>query len=65
MLHSIVLREAPLTHDVAMESALIHVPRRDPADRFIAASAKVQDLTLVTADEWLLRSRDFASLANH
>lgn len=65
MLHAGALREAPVTHDVAMEAVLIRLPHRDPADRFLAASAKVHDLTLVTADERLLGSRDFASLANH
>ncbi len=64
MLRAASLREAPLTHDVAVQAVLLDLPHRDPADRLIAASAKVHELTLVTADERLLKSRDFASLAN-
>jgi len=36
----------------------------DPADRFLAATAQVLDLTLVTADERLLGLRNIKSLAN-
>lgn len=64
MLRAASLREAPLTHDVAIQAVLLDLPHRDPADRLIAASARVHELTLVTADERLLKSRDFASLAN-
>lgn len=64
MLRAASLREAPLTHDVAIEAVLIDLPHRDPADRFIAASAKAHELTLVTADDRLLKSRQFATLAN-
>ena len=37
---------------------------RDTADRFLLATAKVFGLTLVTADERLLKSRDVSMLAN-
>jgi PIN domain nuclease of toxin-antitoxin system len=37
---------------------------RDPADRFLAATAQVLGLTLVTADERLLALKDIATLAN-
>ena len=47
-------REAPLTNEVALEVSKIRFSHRDPADHFIAASAKVFDLTLVTADPRLL-----------
>ena len=57
-------REAPLTHAVALESRRLKLKHDDPADRFLAATAKVYDLTLVTADAHLLRSREFATLAN-
>lgn len=57
------LHEAPLTHDVALlaEKLPLH---GDPADRFLAATAKVLDLTLVTADERLLGLGEIATLAN-
>jgi PIN domain nuclease of toxin-antitoxin system len=58
------LKEAPLTHEIARESRLVDVSQEDPADRFIAATAKVLGLTLVTADERLLRSRSFPVLPN-
>ena len=37
---------------------------QDPADRFIAATARVMGLTLVTADQRLLHSKEYAVLAN-
>ena len=61
---SIALREAAVTHDVAVESRMIDLPHQDPADRFLAATARVYDLTLVTADDRLLGSRTIATLAN-
>jgi PIN domain nuclease of toxin-antitoxin system len=56
-------REAPLTYEIALvaESLPLH---GDPADRFLAATAKVHGLTLVTADERLLGLGDIATLAN-
>jgi PIN domain nuclease of toxin-antitoxin system len=59
------LREAALTHEVAVESRAIDLPHQDPADRFLAATARVYDLTLVTGDERLLGSRRISTLANH
>lgn len=59
-----VTQQAPITHEIARQSRLVRLPHQDPADRFLAATAKVLDLTLVTADDVLLRSREFAVLAN-
>ena len=50
--------ETPLTFDVALVSRSIELPHGDPADRFIAASAKVFGLTLITADRRLIGCRD-------
>ncbi|MBA2457947.1 MAG: type II toxin-antitoxin system VapC family toxin [Gemmatimonadales bacterium] len=61
---TIPFHEAALTHEVAVESRRLKLPHRDPADRFLAASAKVYELTLVTADERLLASDEFPVLAN-
>ena len=60
------MREAPLTHDVAVEVSKIPFAHRDPADHFIAASAKVFALTLVTADPQLiaLKKDGISILAN-
>ena len=57
-------REASLTYEVAIRSASLKLATRDPADRFIAASAAVHGLTLVTADAHLAKSREYAILAN-
>ena len=56
--------EAPLTFQVALESQRVELSHRDPADRFLAASARVYDLTLVTADERLLELESVALLPN-
>jgi len=56
-------REAPLTHEIALVAQQLPL-HRDPADRFLAATAKVLDLTLVTADERLLGLGNIRTLAN-
>ena len=58
------LREAPLNREVARRSRTVNVPHQDPADRFLAATAEVYDLTLVTDDANLLKGRGFSRLAN-
>lgn len=63
-LRAVPLREAPLTFDVALESRRVMLPHPDPADRFLAASARVHGLTLVTADERLLRAKVCPTLPN-
>lgn len=50
-------REAPLNVEVALVSRTVDLAHDDPADRFLAATAIVYGLTLVTADERLLRSK--------
>ncbi len=64
VLRTVPLHEAPLTHEIALASRRLRLPHEDPADRFLAATAKVLDLTLVTGDKRLLRSREYATLAN-
>jgi PIN domain nuclease of toxin-antitoxin system len=49
------LYEAPLTHEIAVRSRIINLPHQDPADRFIAATALELNLTLITADDHLLK----------
>lgn len=58
------MTEAPLNREVALRSRTVRVPHQDPADRFLAATAEVHDLTLVTDDANLLKGRGFAKLAN-
>ena len=57
-------REAPFTHEIAAVSIQLRLPQRDPADRFLAATAKVLGLTLLTADKNLLGLGEIATLAN-
>jgi PIN domain nuclease of toxin-antitoxin system len=56
-------REAPLTHEIALFARQIPL-HEDPADRILAATAQVLDLTLVTADERLLGLGNIRTLAN-
>lgn len=58
------VREAPLTFEVAVEGRRMALPHPDPADRFIAASARIHGLTLVTADERLLKAKPCALVPN-
>lgn len=58
------MREAPLTQEIVRTSFALSLSHSDPADRFLAATAKVLKLTLVTADQRLLGLGDIASLAN-
>jgi len=64
LLAALPRREAPLTFEVASMSRRLELAYEDPADRFIAASACVHDLTLVTADARLLDAVGYAVLAN-
>jgi PIN domain nuclease of toxin-antitoxin system len=64
MVRAIPRREAPLTHDIAVASRQLSLSHQDPADRFLAATAQVMGLTLVTADERLLQSSEFDRLPN-
>jgi PIN domain nuclease of toxin-antitoxin system len=58
------VREAPLTHEIVLTAHLLPLRHPDPADRFLAATAQVLGLTLVTADERLLGLGEIATLAN-
>jgi len=58
------LNEAPLTVEVALAISSINFPHGDPADHFLAATAKVFGLTLVTADEHLMHLAGIHVLAN-
>jgi len=58
------LREARISHDIAIQSCLINLPHQDPADRLLAATASIFDLTLVTADTRLIESKVCKFLKN-
>jgi PIN domain nuclease of toxin-antitoxin system len=58
------MKEAPLTQEIVRVSFALPLSHADPADRFLAATAKVLKLTLVTADRQLLGLGEISSLAN-
>ncbi|MBS1849382.1 MAG: type II toxin-antitoxin system VapC family toxin [Acidobacteria bacterium] len=58
------LHEAPLTREIVSTGLALPLAHADPADRFLAATAKILKLTLVTADQRLLGWGEIASLAN-
>ena len=57
--------EIPLTIDVTVARPNRGLRHQDPADRFIAATANVHSLTLVTADTRLLQCSDIGLLPGH
>lgn len=57
-------KEAPLTHEITLATYGLKFAHRDPADRFLAATALVLGLTLVTSDERLLGLGEIQTLAN-
>ncbi|MBI4479635.1 MAG: type II toxin-antitoxin system VapC family toxin [Acidobacteria bacterium] len=60
----LAVREAVVSYQVALETNSVRLPYRDPADRLLVATARVYDLTVVTADERLLRVPGLPVLAN-
>ena len=64
LLDALPRREAAFTFEVALMSRRLELAHQDPADRFIAATACVHELTLVTADERLLAGVGYSVLAN-
>ena len=64
MVRALPRREAALTHDIAVASRQLTLSHDDPADRFLAATAQVLGLTLVTADARLIASTEYAVMAN-
>ena len=63
-LDSAAFREALLTHDIAAAVRDVRLPHRDPADLLLVATARVLNLTLVTADERLIDAKQVSTLAN-
>lgn len=57
-------KEATLNNEVAIRSRVVDLPHQDPVDRFLAATAIIYDLTLVTADERLVEAEACLILAN-
>jgi PIN domain nuclease of toxin-antitoxin system len=60
----LALKEVPLTWDVAQELPFVSLSHGDPADRFLVATARTFNLTLVTGDQALLSLPNLNVLAN-
>jgi PIN domain nuclease of toxin-antitoxin system len=58
------LTEAPLNFEVAAAMTEVNLPHADPADLFLAASAKAFGLTLVTSDRNLIRTKEISVMEN-
>jgi PIN domain nuclease of toxin-antitoxin system len=63
-LAKVPMHDAQLNLEVALHSRAVRTGHDDPADRFLAATAAVYDLTLVTDDQRLLRGKGFRTLSN-
>jgi PIN domain nuclease of toxin-antitoxin system len=50
--------EAPLNFSVAIKSRELNLQHKDPADRFILATAVVYGLTLATCDRQLIQAKE-------
>jgi PIN domain nuclease of toxin-antitoxin system len=62
LIKQLPLREAAINQEVAIMSRRIDLPHNDPADRFLAATAVIYDLTLATADKRLIQSKYYSVL---
>jgi PIN domain nuclease of toxin-antitoxin system len=58
------LLEVPFNWKIGHELRFTTLQHGDPADRFLVATAKVYDLTLVTADERLMNVPGLSVLQN-
>jgi len=63
-MEKVPLQEAPLTHEVALATLNTGPPHPDPADNFLAATARVFKLTLVTADKRMLGVKGITTIGN-
>lgn len=62
-LRSLEARSVSVDHDIAMESYRIPEPfHRDPADRLLVATARIEGCTLLTADRLILDYAHASSL---
>jgi len=58
------LTEAPLNFEVAAALTAVSLLHADPADHFLAASAKAFGLTLITSDRNLIRIKEISVMEN-
>jgi PIN domain nuclease of toxin-antitoxin system len=58
------IKEIPIDKEIAIKSRKINLPHQDPADRFIAATAFIHQMTLITSDRKLEESEEISVLFN-
>jgi PIN domain nuclease of toxin-antitoxin system len=58
------IKELPIDREIAIKSREIYLPHQDPADRFIAATAFIHEMTLITSDRQLEKSEEISILSN-
>ncbi len=58
------MKEAPLTAEIVLATSEFRGPLRDPADTFLAATAKILNLTLATSDLGLMGVEGISTLPN-
>ena len=63
-LKAIPLREAALTTEVVREAGRIRFEHRDPADRLIVATARLNGCTLLTGDGAIIASKLVPTIDN-
>lgn len=63
-LSSAPMRDAALDREIVLETRAVRLGHEDPADRFLAATARALDLVLVTADDRLLAGSGFKTMRN-
>jgi PIN domain nuclease of toxin-antitoxin system len=64
VLQQLAFHEAKINHEIAIQSRALKLKQQDPADRFLAATALVYQLTLVTGDKTLFTCREISILRN-
>ena len=60
----IPFKEAPLNHEIALQSRLLDLPHQDPADRFLVATSLIYNLIFITADHSILSCKQIKILPN-
>jgi PIN domain nuclease of toxin-antitoxin system len=58
------IKEMPIDSRIAIQSRKITLPHQDPADRFIAATASIHQLSLITSDGKLSQSQGLTIIFN-
>ena len=64
MVQPVLADDIPVDRAVALDSQAPDMPAKDPADRFIAATARIHGLTLLTHDRQMLDSPAVPTLAH-